>query len=252
MRMNTLLQVACVLPLLAVSAGATAAEDEWQHSLAAYFVAASIDGQAGVRGLTADVDVPFHDIMDNLDGGLMLAYRGEHGRYAVMADLIFLGQKQEADGLGYFGRTKATAKGDQLIVELDGAYLLTDQLSVYAGLRYWDLDVDIDIHGGGPLGQTLSASGDETWVDPLVGLRYVWAFADRWSLVAKGDVGGFGIGSDMAWQATAFANWQWTEHANLMLGYRYIDVDYDENEANGQFLWDVSQSGPAVGFAWKF
>lgn len=37
-----------------------------------------------------------------------------------------------------------------------------------------------------------------------------------------------------------------------MLGYRYIDVDYDENEANGRFLWDVSQSGPAAGFAWKF
>ena len=73
-----------------------------------------------------------------------------------------------------------------------------------------------------------------------------------WEPVTKGDIGGFGVGSDFAWHVTAFAVWNFFDYATLMLGFRYLDVDYDDGNGAGRFLWDVSESGPAAGLAWRF
>ena len=229
-----------------------AAEADWEHTLALYMVGAGIDGEAGVGPVTGDVDVSFGDILDNLEFGAMGAYRAERGPWAITADLIFMSLEQDDDGLGPLGRTDVKVEADQLITELDGSYRLTDSLDAYVGLRYWDLESEVHIAGGGPLGETLHAKATEDWIDPLIGLRYEWPFADRWALVSRADVGGFGVGSDFAWHATIFASWAWTDNATLLIGYRHLDVDYDEGEGSGRFLWDVSEGGPTAGFAWRF
>lgn len=241
-----------VLSLLAPCVGAWAADDSWEHTVALYMVGASIDGDAGVGNVEADVDVSFGDILDNLEFGAMGAYRGERGPWAVVFDVIYMALEQEEDGLGPFGRTSAKVESDQLIVELDGSYALTDRLDAYAGLRLWDLDSDLTIVGGGPLGQTLSASETESWVDPLVGLRYEMPLGEKWSLVTRGDIGGFGVGSDFAWHATAYAAWQVSEHGTVLLGLRYLGVDYDDGSGQDRFVWDVTEGGPTAGFAWRF
>lgn len=231
---------------------ALAAEDEWQHTLVLYMIGASIDGDTGVGHVTTDVDVSFGDILDNLEAGAMAAYRAERGRWAVVADLIWMNLEQDKDGLGPRGRTRAEAEVDQLITELDVAYALTDRLDAYAGLRYWDVDSDLKVIGGGPLGQTLAGSLSEDWIDPVVGLRHEWPLGGNWTLVTRGDVGGFGVGSDFTWHVTAFASWQLAEHASLLLGFRYIDVDYDDGTGSDRFLLDVGEGGPTAGFAWQF
>lgn len=232
--------------------GAAAAEESWQHTATVYMIGASIDGKASIGNLDADVNVGFDDILDNLEFGAMASYRGKRGRWAVVADLIYMDLEQKKDGLGPAGRTRAKVEGDQLITELDLSYALTDRLDVYGGLRYWDLDADLHIYGGGPLGKTLAASESESWLDPVVGLRYEWPLGRDWTLVARGDIGGFGIGSDFSWHATAFASWAMSEHANLLIGYRHLDVDYDDGSGAGRFRWDVAEGGPALGFAWRF
>ena len=47
-----------------------------------------------------------------------------------------------------------------------------------------------------------SKSGDQWWVDPIIGLRTQINFT-RWLFLAlQGDVGGFGAGSEIAWFAS--------------------------------------------------
>jgi len=245
--------IAAVMTAALLASGSAAAADEhWQHMMAVYMVGASIDGKAGVGGVTADVDVGFDDILDNLEFGAMGTYRGERGPWAVVLDVMYMSLEQKKSGIGPLGGTRAKADADQLIVELDGSYALSERLDAYAGLRYWDIDSDIEIVGGGPLGSTVSASAKEDWVDPVIGLRYVLPLGADWELVTKGDIGGFGVGSDFTWHVTAFAGWNFSEHATLMLGFRYLDVDYDDGNGAGRFLWDVSESGPAAGLAWRF
>jgi hypothetical protein len=239
------------LALLA-SAPALAGDEAWQHTLVLYGVGASIDGTTGIAGIEADVDVGFSDVLDNLEFGAMAAYRGERGPWAVLVDLIYMGLEQQKDGLGPAGGTRAKAEVDQLIAELSGSYAWNDRWSTYAGFRLWSLDVDVEVVGGGPLGETLAGSGDESWVDPMVGVRYALPLGERWTLISKADIGGFGLGSDFAWQASAFADWRFADHASLLVGFRLLGVDYDDGSGAGRFQYDVTQGGPALGVAWQF
>jgi hypothetical protein len=236
-----------LLGLLA-SGVASAADDGWKHTVAIYGVGASMDGSTSVGPVTADVDVSFSDILDNLEFAAMFAYRGERGRWAVGTDLIYMKLEQSKDGIGPAGNSRSTVEADQLILELNGSYALTEHLSLYGGFRYWDLEVDLEVQGGGPLGETLATSQDEDWIDPMVGLRYALPLGERWTLIAKADLGGFGFGSDRAWQATGLAAWSLSEHADLLFGFRWLDVDYED----GLFKYNVGQGGPTVGFAWVF
>jgi len=243
----------CAVVLASIAMGSVqAAEDAWQHTITGYMVAASIDGKAGVGDVTVDVDTSFSDILDNLDWGAMGAYRGERGPWAVSLDVMYLAVEADGSGLGPLGRSKAHAEGDQLIVQLDGGYDITEHLSAYVGARYWRVDADVKLTSGGPQGEVLRAGRTEDWIDPLVGLRYAVPLGDRWLLIAKGDVGGFGAGSDFSWHATALAAWQVSELVHLLIGYRHIDVDYDDGSGRDRFVWDLTEAGPTLGVAWRF
>lgn len=231
---------------------ALAADDGWKHTVVLYGVGASIDGTVGIAGVDANVDVGFDDLLKNLEFGAMAAYRGERGPWSVLTDVIYMRLEQRKNDIGPAGNTRATVDADQVIVELSGGYAFTERLSTYAGVRLWTVDVDLQVIGGGPLGETLARSGDENWVDPLVGVRYVLPLGQQWSVVSKADVGGFGVGSDFAWQASVFADWHFAEHASLLVGFRLIDVDYDDGSGTGRFRYDVTQAGPALGLAWQF
>ncbi len=47
----------------------------------------------------------------------------------------------------------------------------------------------------------------KNWIDPLIGGRYLWRFADGWNIIARGDIGGFGVGSDFSWHALGLIEW---------------------------------------------
>jgi len=237
---------------LAVSAPAVAAADEWQHTVTAYMIGAAIDGTAGVGPVVGDVDVSFSDILDNLEFGAMGAYRGEYGPWAVVADVIYMDLEADKSGIGPFGQTRANVELDQLIVELDGSYAITERLDGYIGLRYWDVDSTVTVLGGGPLGEDINGSLGEDWVDLLYGLRYELPLGANWSFVWRGDVAPMGTGADMSWHSTAYFAWRLGEHASALIGYRHLDVDYDDGEGADRFLMDVGQGGPTVGFAWSF
>lgn len=241
-----------ILGLASSGPAALAQEPTWDHTLTAYMVGASLDGSTGVGDVTADVDVSFSDILDNLDTGFMFAYRGERGPWSIGLDFSFMELEARASGLGPGGGTSASVESDQYIVQLDVGHALTERLGVYGGVRYTELDLDVEVVGGGPLGETLSRSGSESWADPVIGLRYAAPLGNRWQLVAKGDIGGFGVASDFTWQATAFAAYSFNDNAMLLLGYRHIDVDYEDGNGRDRFVWDVATSGPAAAFAWRF
>jgi len=242
---STLLALAVSIPALAVA-------DEWQHTAVAYMIGASIDGTAGVGAVEADVDVSFSDILSNLEFGAMAGYRGDNGRFAVVADLIYMALENDKAGLGPLGQTRAKAELDQLIMELDGSIAVTERLDAYAGLRYWDVDSTVTVAGGGPLGETISGSMSQDWVDLIYGLRYALPLGGNWTFILRGDVAPLGTGADFGWHTSAFADWRVGEHASVIFGFRWLEVDYDDGEGANRFLMDVGEGGPAVGFAWAF
>jgi hypothetical protein len=240
------LPVAISLALLASAAQA----DEPTNTLMIYALGIGIGGEATAGPLSADIDVSAAEVLDHLELGAMVAYRWESDSWSVQADSIFASLAGEQEGAQ--GLTRTTLDLDQLMLELDGGYRFNDNFEVLFGLRYWDFDTTIKVHGPGNTGVLASWKSGRDWVDPLVGMRAVTPINDKWSFIARGDIGGFGVGSDFAWSATAFFHWRTGENFSLAVGYRIFDFDFDDRGALNSFGLDMQQSGPGVAVAWTF
>lgn len=239
--------------LLFWSVTAQAQEEGWQNTAAIYFVGASIDADVGIGPVNGSLDLGFDDILDNLDAGLMVAYRGDAGQWAFHADLIYLGLEKKESGLGVSGNETAKLTIDQLVFELAGSLALTDRLDVVGGARYWDLETKITRSiPVPPPGTNISGKTDDDWVDPIVGLRYEQQFAEKWTFIGRGDIGGFGVGSDFSWHITAFIGYEVFGNGNLFGGVRYLGVDYEDGSGANRFKFDAVEGGPLIGFAWAF
>jgi hypothetical protein len=72
------------------------------------------------------------------------------------------------------------------------------------------------------------------------------------SIVTRGDIGGFGVGSDLSWQAMASYNMELCtsggHRIDGYLGYRALSVDYSE----GAYDFDAVQHGPVLGLTMNF
>ncbi len=93
-----------------------------------------------------------------------------------------------------------------------------------------------------------SGAGDVWWVDPLVGLRGQINFTRWLYLTTQADVGGFGAGSQITWNALATLGVNFTRNVYAELGYRYMYVDYDKNE----LLYQMNSYGVMASIGFKF
>jgi hypothetical protein len=233
--------------VLWLAAGPLHAE-EWKHEIAPYLWGAALDGTSGVGDVVADVDVSFSDLLDDLEFGFMGTYRASRDRFSVTVDAVYMGLGATERGPG--GRLKADIDLDQVALEANAGYEVRERLVVFGGLRYNDLSAEVVATG--PLGNAQTAEGDESWVDPIVGAHYSIPLSDAWSLNLRGDIGGFGIGSDFAWQGVATFRWQFSGRAGALAAYRYMSMDYDDGQGSNRFKYDMAFSGPALGVVFTF
>jgi hypothetical protein len=82
----------------------------------------------------------------------------------------------------------------------------------------------------------------DDWFDPLIGLRGRFNLNKAFYLTAESDVGGFGIGSDIAVQAYAALGCQITRNIFSEVGYRYLYDDFRDTN----FLYQLSLHGAQV------
>lgn len=74
------------------------------------------------------------------------------------------------------------------------------------------------------------------------------SLTDRFAVRGLADVGGFGAGSKLTWEAFAGANYAFTEHFLGEVGFRYLEIDYEADRAD----LDLSILGPVVGLTFRF
>jgi len=258
---STLVTAIALSCCLARIGDATAADgDGWQYELTPYFLAAGLNGKAGIRGVTTDVDMSFGDIWNDLDAGLMGLFTARKGRWSYGLEGVYF--KLESN-------ESKSVKGPSGTVNVNGAIDLTSSMRIYQGtvgyqlldgptqldlvgaLRYTQLDakakVEITTTPGivFPGGST-KGSGNESWTDAVVGLRVQHPVSDHIALLGYADVGGGG--SDLTYQLIAGANWAFKDRYTAKVGYRYMSWDYDHNGTR----WDMAASGPYLGLGIAF
>jgi len=95
----------------------------------------------------------------------------------------------------------------------------------------------------GQLNRSFSFYDD--WFDPVIGLRGRFNLTKAFYLTAETDVGGFGIGSDIAVQAYGALGCQLTRHIHSEVGYRYLYDEFRDPNA-GDFLYKMSLHGVQI------
>jgi len=86
--------------------------------------------------------------------------------------------------------------------------------------------------------------------DPFIGGRIRHEFGEAQNLTLLADVGGFGVDSDLSWQAIATYAFDVTflgTPLNTIVGYRSLAVDHRENGPFGENGLDLIEHGPILG-----
>ena len=233
--------------------GETSNDEKWQFHIAPY---AWLCGQKGdiatYPGLPAsEVDIDFYDdIAGNINGSFSLIGEARKGRYGVVADIDYsdIEDDDATPGPLYSSlniRTKTwivSTGGLYRLVQQDGAFL-----DAMAGLRYWSVDSTLKFTAG--ILPARGRSNREDWVDPFIGVKGLSPLGTSKFFVSGAlSVGGFGMGSDFMWDTMINLGYQWTEVFSTTVGYRYMDVDYEDDG----FLYDVAQQGLLCGLSWRF
>jgi hypothetical protein len=212
---------------------------DWEFNLAPmYLWAVSIDGDQTVKGTKVDLDISFSDIFDDLNGALTFHFEGLHKqRWGFFSDLNYIVLEMD-DGPVDIDFT-------EILFELAGFYRFTDgahAIDGFGGLRYSSMDVDLDLPAPLP-----NVDQGKDWVDPYLGLRWHWSFAEKWGTDLRGDIGGFGIGSDITWNLVGMVKFKPWKHVGLFGGYRALYQDYSTGSGDNKFEFDATMHGPLLG-----
>jgi len=136
-------------------------------------------------------------------------------------------------------------------------------VDLLAGVRYVEVDAELDVDTSlsvgpiytvagpfGPVSRSHSASFDheESWFDPVIGAQVDFSVTEKLGLMARGDIGGFGVGSEFSWGAIGAAKYDFSELTSGYAGYRVLDIDYDETD----FVFDAQMGGPILGMMFRF
>lgn len=260
----------------------------WTFSAMAYAWLPSINGSSTIKGRTADIDASFGDLVERKIPkelfGLMGAFEARYERFGVMTDLVYM--KLGASGSAARARSvhplvggtlaaSMSAQFEMFIAETSLAYELVRSQGSGPGA-----ETAIDLYGGGRLwwqraeanlaltagmhiadlavsgGRALASSGDVTWFDPLIGLRLRHRFSPQADMVLRGDIGGFGVGSSLSWQAMGYVNWEFARSPSsawsAMVGYRALYVDYAKGSGNTLYEYSMLTHGPIMGVTARF
>ena len=186
-------------------AAAQAPSDKWDVVVEPYFMGAAMSGTTTVRGRDVDVDVSASDIFSNLQFGAMGLVVARKGNWGFGADAIWMA----------LGTTVHNTNVDfnQGAFAFYGLRRLGSAADLTLGLRVNTLQGKL---GFKTLG--VDVSQDKTWVDPLVGLTLRSPREHRVRLPVYTEIGGFGAGSDFAWQIFPTVGFKLTDRFSLDVG----------------------------------
>lgn len=227
--------------------------NKWNVLTEFYILFPYMDGETGVGNvITAPLEAKPGDIFSNLKFGIMLNAEVHNNKWAIISDLLYADLIQEVTPSTLLNSGTVSAK--QIIWENSGLYRLTSYLEAGVGGRVNFMETGIDVRRNViPAGtEQVTESASKTWFDPILIARVTTKIKEKWLFQVKGDLGGFGIGSDFTWQLQAYAGYRFSKLFQVSAGYKILSIDYDKGVDKERFIYNVDTSGPVVRFGFNF
>jgi hypothetical protein len=226
---------------------------QWNFITEIYLLFPYMDGETGIGNIiTAPLDAKPGDIFSKLKFGGMLYVEVHNDKWAIISDMLYANLNQEVTPGKLINSGTVTAK--QFIWEPSGLYRLTPYLEAGVGGRLNVMETGIDVRRNViPSGtEQITESASKTWFDPILIARVTADIKDKWLFQIRGDLGGFGIGSDFTWQLQAYAGYRFSRLFQLSAGYKILSIDYDKGVDKERFIYNVDTFGPVIRLGFNF
>ena len=225
-----------------MTAGAAAAAEGWSFRLTPQAWAPSFDAQVDIADRrAAETDVA---VFDDLEAVPSVEAEIRFRRFGLLAEWtdLDIGEDARTDR----GGLAATVDLDGTLATFLASWRFAERprwsAEALAGGRYVSLDAEVDVAVARTTGT------EQSWGDPLVGLRGAVALSERVTVEGRAQLGGFGIGSDVTWEARGRLAVALREHVALAAGWRHLDVEYEK----GDIAIDFALIGPFLAVDFVF
>jgi hypothetical protein len=226
---------------------------KWNVLTEIYLLFPYMDGETGVGNRIAlPVDASAGDIFNKLKFGGMLYVEVHNNKWAITSDILYMNLNQEVTESTLLHSGSVTAK--EFVWEPAGLYRIASFLEIGAGGRLDNIQTGMDVrYNVLPAGtEEYTGSHSKTWFDPILIARLTADIKDKWLFQFRGDIGGFGIGSDLTWQLQAYAGYRFSKLIQLTAGYRILSIDYDKGVDTERFIYNVDTFGPVIRLGFNF
>jgi hypothetical protein len=227
---------------------------EYHLLLEPYLLTPAMSGNIGIGQLPETfVCIPAGKVLSYLQFGAMLYAEVHNDRFAYTSDILYASLGQDASGKNGVLSGKATVK--QFWWEVEGLYKVQTWLEFGVGARINSVNNGLNVNVAGPSG-TINKNGTKgaTWVDPLIVARLKGAINNKWLLQLRADMGGFGIGSQFAYQLQPDVYYRVSKLFEVGLGYRIISMNFHTGteHTDSWFLFDMEEYGPQLRLGFNF
>jgi len=218
-------------------------------SVTPYIWFAGVHGTVGALDHEASVHASFGDIFNYLNIGAMATVDARYNRIVMPFDFLWMKLSDEKSVPFDEGAVSVKAKMTETLITQKIGYRFVDSQKVKVdalfGLRYWHVSTGLTLQ---PPQIQNGFSQSANWVDGLGGGRIQLALTPKLSAIIAGDAGGGSAKLD--YQIAGLVGYNLNRKLALVLGYRYLAVDYRPN-GNAKFIYDVAMPGLVGGLTIK-
>lgn len=254
-----LLLAGSVMPARAQASRPTSAMDgQWHFNLAPYMWMTGIEGDVSAGPVTVPVDASFSDLMEDFDFGLAARFEGRKNRFGFGLDFTYnnLGAPV-ASSAPVVGPLGLEADVRQLFGEGFGFYRVATggradnpaHLDLLVGARFTGTRARLTAES--PAGVEYDGeSTTQSWVDAMAGLKGRVPLGSRLALLGRADIAGFG--SQLTWNLEGDLAFLAGDHWTIGAGWRYMDIDYENDDSALPKTFQLAYNGPRVWFAYSW
>jgi opacity protein-like surface antigen len=222
---------------------------DWAFSVAPYLWVAGIEAETSLPDLPSSTPPAASRFDTRISGGALISATARYRSVGLWFDFAWLRLDTESTSPGpAFSAVDLQSDFIHSTMALSYRLPLEGRLhaDLLAGGRLWYVNEEITAASNVLPG--FNASGDKTWMDPILGADLRYDLTERWSLITKGTFGGFDVAADLAWEVMGGVSYRFSDSCSAALGYRFLHEDYSHD----RFTFNTDIQGFILGVGFHF
>jgi hypothetical protein len=219
----------------------------WHYELDLLGWGSGLSGDVGPAIHEYQIHASFSDLTEYLDFAAMGHFEARKEKWGFTLDAFYVNLGHSVDNrFGY----PVELDLESLILGAAGTYRVyqgdKSSFDLTFGARYNEVKTGLEPRW------TPAYHKNIAWTDPVIGFQGGVRLSKAWTFGYRGDIGGFGAGSDFTWLGILQLEAQLSEHVGLGFGFLGYGVDYKKGSGYQEFVYDTTMYGPFLGIAWRW